>query len=117
MIKTTVSIEGAEFFAYHGYFEEERLAGNHFILDVSVDLETQIDFDDRISDTINYSDLYSLCEEEMKNTQKLLETVVNRIITRIGNDLKGVLSARVKLSKINPQMGGKVNRACVEMRF
>ena len=24
MIKTTVSIEGAEFFAYHGYFEEER---------------------------------------------------------------------------------------------
>ena len=36
----TIALEGMRFFAYHGYYEEERILGNEFILDVYVNTET-----------------------------------------------------------------------------
>ena len=39
-MKTTVSIKGAEFHAYHGYYEEERLTGNTFCIDAEVELKS-----------------------------------------------------------------------------
>ena len=53
----------------------------------------------------------------MDKTQKLLETVVYNIITRIKNDLENVTSGMVRLEKIGPQLGGKVGKAVVEMSF
>ena len=36
----TIALEGMRFYAYHGYYEEERILGNEFILDVYVNTET-----------------------------------------------------------------------------
>ncbi len=116
-MKTTVSIENAEFFAYHGFYQEERKAGNTFILDCEVELKTFDSNDDNINDTVNYETLYSICKQEMENTQKLLETVVFNIISRLQNDLSHVTGGKVKMSKIAPQLGGKVGKAVVEMKF
>jgi len=116
-MKTTVSIENAEFFAYHGYYEEERRAGNNFLIDCEVEVKSFDSLDDNIADTVNYEQLYTVCKEEMENTQKLLETVVLNIINRIKNDLDHSTGGKVKLSKISPQLGGKVEKAVVEMKF
>ena len=35
----TIALEGMRFYAYHGYYEEERTLGNEFILDVYVNTE------------------------------------------------------------------------------
>ncbi len=116
-MKTTVSIENAEFFAYHGYYEEERRTGNTFLIDCEVEVKSFDSLDDNIADTVNYEQLYTVCKEEMANTQKLLETVVLNIINRIKNDLNHSTGGKVKLSKIAPQLGGKVEKAVVEMKF
>jgi len=116
-MKTTVSIENAEFFSYHGYYEEERRTGNTFLIDCEVEVKSFDSLDDNIADTVNYEQLYKICKEEMENTQKLLETVVLNIIKRIKNDLNHSTGGKVKLSKISPQLGGKVEKACVEMKF
>ena len=116
-MKTIVSIENAEFFAYHGYYEEERKSGNTFIIDCEVELKSFDSNDDNINDTVNYESLYKICKEEMQYTQMLLETVVFNIITRITTELNHIVAGKVKLSKIAPQLGGKVDRATVEMRF
>lgn len=116
-MKTTVSIENAEFFSYHGYYEEERRAGNTFLIDCEVEVKTFDSPDDNIEDTVNYEQLYLICKEEMANTQKLLETVVFNIINRIKNDLNHTTGGKVKLSKISPQLGGKVEKAVIEMKF
>jgi len=73
--------------------------------------------DDNIADTINYEQLYTLCKEEMNKSQKLLETVVLNIINRIKNELNHSTGGKVKLSKISPQLGGKVEKAVIEMKF
>ena len=116
-MKTTVSIKGAEFFAHHGFYEEERLTGNTFIIDAEVMLKSFDSSDDNINDTVNYEKLFSICAEEMANTQKLLETVVFNIITRFKSNFSNITGGKVKLEKIGPQLGGKVDKAVVEMEF
>lgn len=116
-MKTKVAIKGAEFFAYHGYYPEERMAGNYFIIDAEVSLKSFDSSDDNIKDTVNYEQLYDICRQEMDQTQKLLETVVLNIIEKIKSQHPTVVSAKVRLEKISPQLGGKVEKAVVEMEY
>lgn len=116
-MKTKVAIKGAEFYAYHGFYEEERKIGNTFIIDAEVTLKSFDSADDNIMDTVNYEKIYEICKQEMGNTQKLLETVVFQIITRFQAELAHIIGAKVRLDKIAPQMGGKVEKSVVEMEF
>ena len=116
-MQTKVSVKGAEFFSYHGYYEEERKSGNLFIVDAEVSLKTFDSYDDNISDTINYEQIYEICKQEMLNTQKLLETVVFNMINRFKNELPNISGAKVSIKKIAPQLGGKVKKTKVEMSF
>ena len=116
-MKTKVAIKGAEFFAFHGYYKEERKAGNNFVIDAEVELKSFDSDDDNIKDTVNYEHLYSICKEEMNKTQQLLETVVYNIIMRFKNDFQNVTGGEVRMEKLGPQLGGKVQKAVVEMSF
>lgn len=116
-MKTKVAIKGAEFFAFHGYYNEEQKAGTNFLIDAEVELKSFDSNDDNIGDTVNYEHLYKICSEEMKNTQRLLETVVFNIINKFRNELPNVTSGKVKMEKLGPQLGGKVGKAVVEMSF
>lgn len=113
---TTVKIEGLRFFAYHGFYDEERKKGNDFICDVAVELKSYESLEDNISDTVNYEDIYAIVEEEMANTKKLIETVAFAIISRV-KELENVTGGTVSLYKLNPPLKGQVDRAVVEMHF
>ncbi|MBK9743288.1 MAG: dihydroneopterin aldolase [Saprospiraceae bacterium] len=116
-MKTKVAIKGAEFFAYHGYYSEERKSGNTFIIDAEVTLKSFDSHDDNIFDTVNYEQLYTICKQEMSKTQKLLETVVLNIINRYKDELPNIVSATVRMEKLAPQLGGKVAKSVVEMEY
>ncbi|HMT53265.1 MAG TPA: dihydroneopterin aldolase [Saprospiraceae bacterium] len=116
-MKTKVAIKGAEFFAYHGYYSEERKSGNTFIIDAEVTLKSFDSHDDNIFDTVNYEQLYTICKQEMAKTQKLLETVVLNIINRYKDELPNIVSATVRMEKLAPQLGGKVAKSVVEMEY
>jgi len=116
-MKTTIAIKGAEFLSYHGYYEVERKTGNTFIIDAEVELKTFDSIDDNIEDTVNYEKIYHVCQSEMEKTQKLLETVVFNIISRLKNEFDDVSGGKVCLEKLGPQLGGKVAKAVVEMQF
>jgi len=105
-----------QFYAFHGYYEAERKLGNHFILNAEVELEAVKKFDDEIEDTVNYEKIYEICTDEMKTSQKLLETVVYRILRQL-KKISQVKSAKIQLSKKNPPMGGNIEHATIEMSF
>jgi dihydroneopterin aldolase len=116
-MKTKIAIKGAEFFAYHGFYDEERRAGNTFVIDAEVTLKTFDSIDDNIRDTVNYEAIYTICKSEMGNTQKLIETVVLNILTRFKQEFSNISGAKVKMEKIAPQLGGKVAKSVIEMEF
>jgi len=111
-----ISIEGMEFFAYHGCFEEEQLIGTKFIADLFLETDTTAaETSDDLSDTVDYQAVYGIVAEEMKVSSKLLEHVARRIMNRIKEEYPHVTGCRIKISKMNPPVGGRVERVSVEI--
>lgn len=109
-----VILEGLEFHAYHGVYPHERSSGNKFEVDVVVDTEfSDTAFQDDLTGTINYEDLYALVKEEMEKPSKLLETVAHSIAGKTLGRFKEAVSVAVKISKFNPPIGGVCRKATV----
>ena len=79
-----ISIEGMEFFAYHGCFKEEQVIGTKFNIDLFLTVDTsKAEGSDELHDTVNYQEVYQLVKGEMQVTSKLLEHVGRRILNSI----------------------------------
>lgn len=111
-----VALNGLEFKAYHGYYEEEREKGNHFEVDISVitDFEKAGNSDD-LALAVNYEELYRIVKEEMSTSSRLLENVVLRIANRVLNEKPAVAQVKVSLAKLNPPIQGKCKEARVSI--
>jgi len=113
-----ISLEGMEFYAYHGCFAEEQIIGNRFMVDVKIEADTSgAEESDDISKTINYQEVYLVVKTEMERKSKLLEHVAARIARSLKTHFPGILKIRVKVSKMNPPLGGKLNNVSVEVRL
>jgi dihydroneopterin aldolase len=110
-----ILLEGMEFFAYHGHYKEEQIIGTKFIIDLEMGFESgQAEHSDRLSDTINYQEVYQVVKKEMEINAHLLESVARRILDAVLRSFPQVKSVQVKISKINPPLGGKVKQvSCI----
>ncbi len=111
-----IRIEQMEFYSFHGCFEEERIVGNRFIVDLT--LETNMERacqTDRIQDALNYQIAYDLVKQEMKTNSYLLEHIACRILDVLFEKFPELEKASVKVSKMNPPMGGKIGAVSVEI--
>lgn len=115
-IKQTVALKDVKCFALHGYYPEEQLTGNHFIIDLTTEF-TPLGFDDELAQTVNYEDLNSIIRTEMKNTQKLLETVLNNIISKVIEIYPFVEKIDVSMKKLNPPMPGQIGHSFVQLSY
>jgi dihydroneopterin aldolase len=109
-----IEIEGMEFYAYHGHFAVEQIVGNRFIVDVTLftNCEKAAQSDD-LDDALNYQSVYLAISSEMRIASHLLEHVAGRILNRLYVDFSGIEKAKVKISKMNPPMGGQIERVSV----
>ncbi|MFY0591281.1 dihydroneopterin aldolase [Roseivirga sp.] len=116
MNKDIVSLEGMEFYAFHGFYEEEREKGNDFIVDVHVttDFSTASETDN-LEGTVNYEDIYSITKEEMSISTKLLERLAQKILERLFNMFSEASSIEISVAKKNPPVGGPVNQSKITM--
>jgi dihydroneopterin aldolase len=106
-----ISLEGMEFFAYHGCFHEEQLIGTKFSVDLSVDADTSLaETGDHLHDAINYTGLYHIVKTEMEIRSHLLEHVASRIISSVVEAYPAIEAMEVKISKLNPPVGGKMKQ-------
>jgi dihydroneopterin aldolase len=111
-----VILQGLEFHAYHGVYPHERSSGNKFEVDVEVETEFSASaFNDDLSGTINYEDLYTLIKSEMEKPSKLLETVGHAIAMRTLENFPAALSVAVNISKFNPPIGGVCKKATISV--
>lgn len=109
----TISLHGAEFFAYHGWYPEEQKLGNRFVVDIDVDFLEKNFSEDHLNNTINYEQLYEIVEEQMKQTRKLIETVARGIVDDTKKKFPAAKNVRVSIKKLNPPLKGKVAYSCI----
>jgi dihydroneopterin aldolase len=109
-----IKLEGMEFFAYHGCFKEEQVIGTKFIVDLNIKANLErAAIEDDLHFTINYLTVYQMVKSQMEIKSKLLENVAKRILDNLYLRFPGVIWAEVKVSKLNPPLGGKLN--CVSL--
>ena len=111
-----ISIEKMEFYSYHGCFEEERKIGTWFNVDLSMEVDTsKAELSDNLEDTVNYQAVYAVVKREMMISSNLLENVARRIINAVKKEFPAVSYAWVKVKKMNPPLGGKMESVSIEV--
>ena len=111
-----IVIENMEFYAFHGHYREEQIVGNRFIVDLNIETDMTVSAkSDNLKDAVNYQKAYQIVKIQMDRRSYLLENIAGRILDALYAELEGIKKARVKVSKINPPMGGKIGSVSVVM--
>lgn len=113
-----ISLDDMRFYAYHGVMEQERRVGSEYSVSLIVEADlTDAARTDDVADTINYAELYELVKREMAIPSKLLEHVAARIGQRAIEAYERITAVTVKVTKLNPPIGGDSKGASVELKL
>jgi len=114
---STIALENMEFYAYHGCFKEEQIIGTRFMVDLYLKADTtEAEESDDLKTTVNYQEVYLLVKEEMDIKSNLIEHVARRILKKLTKKYPQLLDVRIKLQKMNPPLGGKVESVSVTIK-
>lgn len=109
-----IKLKNIRVFAYHGCLDEEGRIGSDYRVDLKVRGDLSLSAKtDALKDTIDYVHLNKIVKEEMAIRSKLLETVAERILDRVLEEILIVQKVTVDVSKINPPIGGNVQMVTV----
>jgi dihydroneopterin aldolase len=112
----TIKLQNIRTFSFHGCLIEESKIGSNY----SVDLEIKTDLrksclSDDLKDTVDYVLLNRIVVEEMAIRSNLLEHVGHRIIVRTFTEIPSVSRILLRVSKLNPPIGGDVEAVTIEL--
>ena len=111
-----IELKDMEFFSSHGCFEEERLIGTHFRVDLALHTDTsEAEVSDHIADTVNYLEVYQVVKQQMEAPSHLLEHVARRVGETVMAQFAAVDDVTVKVSKLNPPLGGQMQSVSVSV--
>ena len=111
-----IEIEGMKFYAYHGHFEAEQVVGNYFEVNIRIQTScSKAAVSDRLEDALNYQTVYEIIQKVMQVKSALLENVAQRILDHLYKNFPEIQGIRVKVSKLNPPMGGEIEKVSVTL--
>lgn len=104
-------------YSFHGCMDEEEKIGAEFRTDLKVktNMKKAAETDD-LAYGLDYTRLNEIVMEEMKIRAKLMETVAGRIIEHIMKEFDNAHKVEVKITKLNPPVGGNIEAVSVVMK-
>ena len=111
-----IRLKNIRTFSYHGCLIEESKIGSDYSIDLKVNTNLhKSSLSDELEDTVDYVLLNQIVIEEMAIRSQLLENVAQRIIDRIFKEVYSITRIKIGVSKLNPPIGGDVERVTIEM--
>ena len=111
-----IHLEDMEFYAFHGHFKEEQIVGNRFLVDLTIHTAmSKPASSDNLKDALNYQTAYEIVKQEMGKKSHLLEHIAGRILDALYQQFDSIEKVSVKVSKMNPPVGGKMKSIGVTM--
>lgn len=112
----TITLEEMEFKAYHGCYDLEKVVGNRFLVNITLDAELdEAAQADDVTKTINYLRVYAITAECMKRKSDILENVTLRIIDALYAEFPQLRRVCATVSKLAPPLGGKIRKVSVTL--
>lgn len=112
-----IVLEGMRFYGFHGVNPEERVLGQEYLVDLTVELDLGLaGRSDRLEDTISYARIYRAVKEVMEgDPRNLLEAAAQSVADRVLTEFP-VDSVGVRVKKPHPPIRGSViENATVEI--
>ncbi len=104
-------------YSYHGCMDEEEKIGAEFRTDIKVKTNlTPAAETDNLEYGLDYTRLNEIVMAQMKQRAKLMETVALRIINCVLNEFDIAEAVEVKVTKLNPPVGGNIEAVSVVMK-
>ncbi len=98
---------------YHGLFEEEKLVGNTFKINVTV-VYTPAHFPiTNLSDTIDYGAVFQILKSQMQVPTPLLETLAANFCTSVFEKYTTAQEISINIQKMVPPISGMVGSVAV----
>jgi dihydroneopterin aldolase len=97
----SIHLHNVSFRAFHGLYEEEKINGNDFIVDVTVQYRPPKTIH-HLNETINYVQVYEIVKDRMNVATELLETVAMDIAATVLNTFSLAEEVKVSIKKLNP---------------
>ena len=111
-----ITLKEMKFHAFHGCFDFEKEQGNTFYVTVKMEVDIYLaGITDNLEDTLNYQEVYKVVKHEMEIPSNLIEHVARRIHTGLETAFPQVKKFEVALSKMNPPLGGEVERVMITL--
>ena len=111
-----IGLEGMRFNGPHGFYPEEGVLGNDFLIDVYISVNTRrAALRDELAYTVNYETVYLMVQAEMRKPAQLIETLADRILGRISGFYDSLEGVRLIIRKLNPPLSGQVGAAYIEV--
>lgn len=114
MPRFNITLNNLQFYSHIGVYDQERIVGNDFRVDVKVSFPADSFKSEDLTSTISYADIYAIVHEEMHIEHRLIETVCVKIAQKIKDISFSDCSISVKIAKISPPIGGCTGDAEVE---
>lgn len=97
----SIHLHNVILFAYHGLYEHEKVNGNNFEVNITVNYHPKQMVTD-IEDTINYVAVYNLLKARMDIATPLLETLVMDIAAQILAQFQLAEEVYISIKKLQP---------------
>ena len=112
-----IELTGMRFRAFHGCLESERTGGNDFVVDFRCRTDIgKAGLSDNLEDTLDYSSIYGMVSSVMTGESRmLLESLATGIEEAICGRYPSLEYFEIKISKLNPPVGGPAERASVSI--
>ncbi|HAA94907.1 MAG: dihydroneopterin aldolase [SAR202 cluster bacterium] len=112
-----IVLEGMRFYGFHGVNPEERVLGQEYVVDLTVEMDLgPAGESDRLEDTVSYAHIYRAVKDVMEGEPKnLLEAAAQAVADRVLAEFS-VDSVGVRVKKPHPPIRGSViENATVEI--
>ena len=91
---------------YHGIFEEEKLVGNTFKINVTVIYTPALFPITNLSDTIDYGAVFQILKSQMQVATPLLETLAANFCISVFEKFKTAQEISIHIQKMVPPIAG-----------
>lgn len=112
-----IILKGLAFYGYHGLFQEERVLGQRFLVDLELFVSLkQAGQSDKMEDSVHYGEVFDLVKEVVEgDPYNLLESVSEKIAEEILKKFPEIEKCKVRFEKPNPPINGHYESVAVEI--
>ena len=108
--KSLLSLNGLKFNSKIGVYDFEKLNGNKFIINISMNIDNN-NFDDDIKKALDYESVYGIIELVMNKSFNLIETAAYEILKNIYLEFDQISSCAIEIIKLKPKIKGGINNS------